>query len=482
VPRALLARMQISLHPDLRPVLLCMLLAACGASNPPARPQAADTVASASSAAPPHSGVPPRSAELDQLAMRRLELAREHILVAELQGDHGGASISNVAAAFREAALAARDSGLGGEALRRSVEDYRDIMRSLAPPGGSGYLPNEAQLKGGLAEAEFWCADAPPVVHPGLDVIAAKGRALSGAYLSALTSPGFPALGSLLDWNVRYESPSIEDPPERGHVSHGRASVVAVHDEVFGAFDDRRVAPSRVWRAPNEQAIEWTFTGTQARNWMSVPAPSDVVAGRGGGPHRVAFKGLTLLSTRDDDGSVSAVRVFFDVALVKAQLGAGPRELVGLPPPTQPAGSPQALDESVPPSAGSSKNVAVVESSLDALERDNESGYLDTMTDDVEVNTLERATPAHGRAAVKAYYEAMHRAIIALDTTVMKAWGVGQFAIVEYVIGGVQSGPIMWIPAQGRKQVRFEVVDLCEIRDGKIVRIWRYDNPLEIQL
>jgi hypothetical protein len=74
----------------------------------------------------------------------------------------------------------------------------------------------------------------------------------------------------------------------------------------------------------------------------------------------------------------------------------------------------------------------------------------------------------------------MHKAIGQLDTTAFGAWGVAQFAIVEYSIDGEQLGPIMWIPAQRDRAIRFELVDICEIRDGKIARVWRYDNPIQI--
>jgi hypothetical protein len=57
---------------------------------------------------------------------------------------------------------------------------------------------------------------------------------------------------------------------------------------------------------------------------------------------------------------------------------------------------------------------------------------------------------------------------------------VGPYAVVEYSIAGEQLGPIGWIPAQRDRVVRFELVDICEIHDGKITRVWRYDNPVEI--
>jgi len=211
------------------------------------------------------------------------------------------------------------------------------------------------------------------------------------------------------------------------------------------------------------------MTGVHAREWKGV-APT----------HRpVAFKGLTLLFTKDD-GSITDLHVYVDVAVVKAQLAVGPKELVGLAAPTMPTGSFQDLDQSLPISADETRNENVVKGSLDALEQNKEAGYLDAMTDDVEVITLDRVLPIRGKAEAKAYYRTMHKVIGQLDTTVMNAWGVKSFAVVEYSVAGEQLGPIGFIPARRDAVVRYEVVDLCEIRDGKIARVWRYDNPAEM--
>jgi hypothetical protein len=74
----------------------------------------------------------------------------------------------------------------------------------------------------------------------------------------------------------------------------------------------------------------------------------------------------------------------------------------------------------------------------------------------------------------------MHKAIAQLDTTVVNGWGISTFAIVEYTIAGEQLGPIGWIPMQKDAVFRLHVVDVAELRDGRIARVWRYDNPSEM--
>jgi ketosteroid isomerase-like protein len=301
-----------------------------------------------------------------------------------------------------------------------------------------------------------------PVADAGTDVVSAKERALPDAYAASLASPDFAQLGPLLDDDARFASPGMDD-------AHGRTQVVQAHAALFGAFDNRSVALTRVWRTPSEQTVEWTLTGVQARDWLGLAAT-----------HKsVAFKGLTLLWTKNDGGVVE-VHVYVNTAVVKAQLGSGPKELLALLPAARPEGSPQIFEQGEAGAYAEKTNVDVVRSALDALEKIDEPSYVQAMTPDVEMYTLDRAEPARGKEGAIGYFRAMHKAIGQFDTTVTNAWGVRPFAIVEYTISGEQLGPLSWIPAQRNKVIRLNLVDVCEIREGKIARIWRYDNPAQI--
>jgi hypothetical protein len=125
-------------------------------------------------------------------------------------------------------------------------------------------------------------------------------------------------------------------------------------------------------------------------------------------------------------------------------------------------------------------NVAVVRSWLESLESKDEAAYVATMTDDVEVTTLEGAAPARGKGEARAYLRAMHRSIAQLDTSVDNVWGIGSFIVVEYHIVGEQRGPIGWVPAQKDNLLKMFVVDVIEFKGGKISHVWRYDNPAQI--
>jgi ketosteroid isomerase-like protein len=299
--------------------------------------------------------------------------------------------------------------------------------------------------------------DARPV-DAGTSAPTDKERALAEAYLAALGAASFAPLAPLVDDEAHFSFPALDD-------AHGRDPVVHAHDVILGAFDQRKFVATRVLRTASEQTIAWTMTGVQARDWMRVPASQKPVV----------IDGITLLWTKDD-GSIADVHVYFDVAAVKAQLGAGPKGLVAFVPAAPPATTaPQFVDQN----GKDQDNAGVVRTALDALEN-NEGAYLNAMADDVEVHTLEAAEPSRGKDAAKAYYKAMHKAVAQLDTTVINGWGISTFAVVEYTIAGEQIAPIGWVPIQKDAVFRLHVVDVAELRDGRIARVWRYDNLSEV--
>jgi hypothetical protein len=302
--------------------------------------------------------------------------------------------------------------------------------------------------------------DAGPAASGPTKVLTAKERAVAEGYASALASPGFASLRPMLDPDVRQTFPGRDD-------AHGADAVIHAHETLFGAFDGRAVGMSRIFRTDSTQAVEWTLSGTQTKDWLSVAAT-----------HKpVVIKGLTLVWTKDD-GSVTDIHIYFDVAMAKAQLGVGPKELLAVPAPTMASGPPQVYDQT-----GSNEetiDVSVGRAAVDALENNDEAAYVDTKTDDTQYFSLERAQPDVGKDAAHAYFKAIRKAIAQLDATVDNAWGIGSFSVLEYSLAGEQRGPIGWVPMQRSNVVHLDVAQVNEIKDGKVARIWRYDNPAQI--
>jgi ketosteroid isomerase-like protein len=340
-------------------------------------------------------------------------------------------------------------------------------------------------LLAGCATGAAATPPAPPVdwhafdvrrtLDAGHETATDKERAVAESYAAALSSPGFAKLGPVLDPAAHFAFPGMPD-------ARGREAVVRAHDALLGAFDARAITITRLWLTDSAQTLEWTMSGRQERPFEGTQPT-----------HRtIVFRGLTILWTKDD-GSVTDVHVYFDVAVVRAELGAGPggtsspagraRPATESPtsaevPTDATSGPPQTFEQTG--SSEEQQSVACVRSTLDALEQSQEPAYLQAMTDDVDVVTPGRPKPTHGKDDARAYFRAIHQSIGQLDTTVDSAWGIADFAVVEYQMTGEQLAPLGGVPVQKDRVVRVHLVDVVQMRAGKIARIWRYDNPVEI--
>jgi steroid delta-isomerase-like uncharacterized protein len=287
-------------------------------------------------------------------------------------------------------------------------------------------------------------------------------RGLAEAYIKALASPSFDTLGSMLDEQAHFAF--------RGRTTHGRDRVLKGHAEMFGAFDQRQFVASRIWLTDSthpldSQALEWTMTGVQARDFLGVPAT-----------HKpVVIKGITLLWTTDK-GVISDLHVYFDEELVKAQLGVGPAELQKLPVPTVEAAPTRVLERTGAPEEAA--NAKVMRSMVQALEDNKEAEFLSLMADDVQICTSDRAEPTTGKKAASDYFRSMRRSIRLLDTVIENAWGVQSFAVAEYAITGLQFAPFPRVAFAEGRPLHTQFADVAEIHDGRIARIWRYDDPI----
>ncbi len=281
----------------------------------------------------------------------------------------------------------------------------------------------------------------------------AKERATAETYIAALANPQLVSMKPLFDATTNHAAFGHKD-------ARGTDNVVALHEQLFGAFDQRKTSVSREWRTDEMQTVEWTLTGVQARDWLGVPAAQKPMT----------MRGITILWT-NDDGTITDAHIFFNVASVKAQLGVGPKDLqervasLLTAPPSAPPVEKQGTETE-------RTNKQVVHAKLDALEDRKEAAFYDAFTDDTVIESL-TAAPVHGRDELKAYYKNLHKTIGQLDTTVANNWGIGDFVITEYTISGERLGGG---DPNADHSVRMYIVDVSEMRDGKIAHVWRYDG------
>jgi hypothetical protein len=145
-----------------RPLLAlsALLLAACAGPSPgPCGP-------CQSPASGLQTGTLPWSPKLKELAAKRVDLARKRLVLLRASFDKGKATLDEVFATFRDFALAARDSGLAGGALRDVLKEYRDAMIALRDLTrermSKGEVGEDAliRVESLVAEAEYWLEEA----------------------------------------------------------------------------------------------------------------------------------------------------------------------------------------------------------------------------------------------------------------------------------------------------------------------------------
>jgi steroid delta-isomerase-like uncharacterized protein len=84
-----------------------------------------------------------------------------------------------------------------------------------------------------------------------------------------------------------------------------------------------------------------------------------------------------------------------------------------------------------------------------------------------------------GKKDAKTFFAGITKGLPDAKFSVQNAWGVGDYAIVEYTLNGTHKGALMGMPATGRK-VSVHAVDVMRIKDGKVAKAQTYSNGLEL--
>jgi len=147
-----------------RVLLLAPVLAACASPSQTAVTPCTPCQQTAPVAAP-SAAQPARSAKLDALGQKRVELLTRALAMTELLHETGRTGLEEVMRARRDVAVAARE-GLRDENRRHALVTYHDVMVKEVDAMKERYETgkvNEGDLRraeAALAEAEYWLAEA----------------------------------------------------------------------------------------------------------------------------------------------------------------------------------------------------------------------------------------------------------------------------------------------------------------------------------
>jgi ketosteroid isomerase-like protein len=302
--------------------------------------------------------------------------------------------------------------------------------------------------------ADYGSLTIKPVTSTGPLVATQLERQIASKYLDALSTPGFAGLEPLLDEDAHFAF--VGDKFD----SSGRRAVIATHEKLFGKLAQRKFAARRILLTDSTQSIAWTMTAVDSATQKPV-----------------GIQGVALVWTKDD-GTVSDLHLYYDEAVLKAQLGGQPQALQSLPLAQLPSGPPEVIEQTH--SEAEAKHAKIASDWLDNLEN-NPGKYVGAMTADVEVETPESDKPMRGAADAKAYYDRIHHSIGNIDTQLIPPpLAAGDFVQVEYRIVGEMRDKIAFIPRLNTPLITLYVVDVLQMRGDQIAHVWRYEDPLQI--
>ena len=197
----------------------------------------------------------------------------------------------------------------------------------------------------------------------------------------------------------------------------GREAIAKDAQMFFDGFPTRKFAWNRVWVKGDVVVTEWAWTGTNAGEFMGAKATNKPAGALG-----------VSIVWYNADGAVKAEHRYSDFGTVMAQLGLSKEK--ARPVPTL-ADKPEVIVAAGKPEED--KNVEAVKAVYAALEGNKEADFLAVMGDGSEYENMARAdAPTKGKDGAKKGFKNWTTAFPDQKYSVSNAWGIGDFAIVEY--------------------------------------------------
>lgn len=294
-------------------------------------------------------------------------------------------------------------------------------------------------------------AVAPPPKPPLADLI----NEATQTALIALNGHDAKKFASVYAENAEISVPGLNDVT-------GRAGVEANMTEWFQTFSKVKLGFRRVWMKDKVVVLEWVIQGTHSGELFGVK----------GKDNAIGHVGLSIV-TFNDDGKVQSEHRYGDLGTVAAQLGLTKDKAEAIP------SVPETTDVFKSKPEADAKSEAAAKTALSAMEKKNPAD-LDAVTqDDIEYEGLITKSTVKGRADLKKTFGAFYKAFPDAKMTPSLVLGVGDFAVVEYLMAGTQQGPIGSIKAT-KKPVSLHAVDIMQFKDGKVSRVWTFRNSAEL--
>jgi ketosteroid isomerase-like protein len=234
----------------------------------------------------------------------------------------------------------------------------------------------------------------------------------------------------------------------------GRDAIVAEYQRWLDGMSDLKFQLGRVFLNGNVVVAEWAFSGTHTGDFLGAKATQSPVGATG-----------ASVLTFDADGHVTREERVFDIATIRKQDDKHAKAGSFRSPPPLPV-SVEAHVAKAP--ADGEAQLAIVRSLYAAMDGDKASDALALDAEDVAIEDYARARALKGKPAARTLFDEYESAIPNGSSTTM------MFAADEYVVAE-REVRTSW----KKKPMTAHFVEVLEIRDGKIARIWTWSNSAE---
>ncbi len=243
----------------------------------------------------------------------------------------------------------------------------------------------------------------------------------------------------------------------------GRDAVEQNMKEWFETFSNIKLGFRRVWVRGSNLIIEWVINGKHTGELIGVK----------GQDNPIGHYGLSIVWF-DEEGKVKRENRYGELGTVLTQVGAAkakPREIPPVPEKPEMIVSKGGPEEQ--------KALESAQALHGALQRKSEAAFLGALADDIQYEGVLFLETVKGKAEAKKFFGGVTRAFPDLKLTNANSWGIGSYAIVEYSMSGTHKAALGALPAS-KKKIDVHLVDVYEMKDGKAVRAWTYQNSVEL--
>jgi predicted ester cyclase len=308
--------------------------------------------------------------------------------------------------------------------------------------------------------------DPAPAAGTTPSVSTEKIRTTLRAYVDAWNAHDPRAIGDL------YAPDAIQQ--KWGGCNPSGAQIARDAGDLLKMFPDLKTSLRRVFVKGNEAVVEVALLGT---NTGPSPGPDNAPpTGRLFGEVGVRVIAFT------PDGQIRDERDYFDLVTRKTQLdGDGPR--VRAPIEAARQGSPSAANVPLDVyeahgTAAEASNTATVVAMQGAYGAHDARRYGDSLAADVIWEDFMAPATLAGRGPQVDYFRLVMKTLPDVASN-CDTWAAGDYVVEECSIVGTDSGHVDRNHKPTGDRISFHVLDVFEVRDGKVQKAWSYGNRME---